>query len=193
VKKHKHQLRKQNYSHHSQTSQIPEGGVTVSLCMIVKNEAERLGDCLRDVRAAVDEMIVVDTGSEDATQTVATGLGAKVFDFPWCNDFSAARNASLQHATGDYVLWLDADDRLDADEADKLRRLKARLPASRNMPIILLSATKPRGAATFTSPNCGCFRAFRKPALNGASTNKSLAPSWKPESSRLKRISPCAT
>jgi tetratricopeptide (TPR) repeat protein len=92
--------------------------------MIVKNEAKNIGDCLRSVKPAIDEIIVVDTGSTDNTREIAQGVGARVFDFTWCDDFSAARNESIRHATGDYILWLDADDRVDASEVGKIRELK---------------------------------------------------------------------
>lgn len=93
---------------------------TVSLCMIVRNEEKNLAECLRGVAGVVDEIIVVDTGSTDRTKAEAERLGAKVFDFPWIDDFAAARNESLRHATGDWVLWLDADDRIDATNLQRL-------------------------------------------------------------------------
>ena len=83
---------------------------TLSLCMIVKNEETTLINCLKSVRDVVDEMIVVDTGSTDKTKDIATVFGAKVFDFPWTGDFSAARNHSLAQAQGDWLLILDADE-----------------------------------------------------------------------------------
>lgn len=84
--------------------------VSVSLCMIVKNEEKRLGRCLDSVRGLVDEIVVVDTGSTDATRDLARKYTDRVYDFTWCADFSAARNFSFSLATGDYLLWLDADD-----------------------------------------------------------------------------------
>lgn len=86
---------------------------TISLCMIVKNEEHYLEDCLTSVRPHVDEIIVVDTGSTDGTVEIARKGGARVFHFEWVNDFAAARNESLRHATGDWILQLDADERLD--------------------------------------------------------------------------------
>src|SRR5271157_4332283 len=100
--------------------------------MIVKNEAQNLAPCINSVKEVVDEIIVVDTGSADHTKEVAKHLGAKVFDFPWRDDFSAARNESIRHATGDYILWLDADDRMDPSEVDKLRVLKRMLDPRKN-------------------------------------------------------------
>ena len=85
-------------------------GGRISLCMIVKDEENYLLKCLRSVKPVVDEMIVVDTGSMDRTKDIATALGAKVFEFPWENDFSAARNFSISQAKGDWILALDADE-----------------------------------------------------------------------------------
>jgi glycosyltransferase involved in cell wall biosynthesis len=83
---------------------------TLSLCMIVKNEERVLGDCLASIKPHVDEMIVVDTGSTDRTVEIAERAGAKVLHSPWQDSFSQARNVSLEHATCDWVYWMDADD-----------------------------------------------------------------------------------
>ncbi|WP_160686061.1 glycosyltransferase family 2 protein [Clostridium sp. C2-6-12] len=82
----------------------------LSLCMIVKNEEETLEKCLLSVKDIVNEIIIVDTGSEDRTMEIASKFTSNVFDFKWCNDFSKARNFSLSKATNDYVLILDADE-----------------------------------------------------------------------------------
>ena len=100
----------------------------VSQCMIVKDEEENLTACLSGVADLVEEIIVVDTGSTDGTKECARRFGARLFDFRWIDDFAAARNESLRHATGRWIFWLDADDRLDADNRGKLRRLFAALP-----------------------------------------------------------------
>ncbi len=84
----------------------------ISLCMIVKNEQDNLRRCLSSVVSHVDEMIVVDTGSVDDTVAIAQEFGAKVSYFEWCDDFAAARNASIERATGDWILHLDADEEL---------------------------------------------------------------------------------
>jgi len=100
---------------------------TVSLCMIVKNEEQNLPRCLGGLRGIFDEIIVVDTGSTDRTREIAAEHGAKVFGFPWIDDFSAARNESLSHATSDWVMWMDADDSLDEANRRELMSVLARL------------------------------------------------------------------
>jgi tetratricopeptide (TPR) repeat protein len=95
----------------------------VSLCLIAKNEEQRLPKCLDSVADLVDETIVVDTGSTDRTKQVATERGAKVFDFPWRDDFAAARNESINHATGEWIFWLDCDHWLDEENRQRLKRL----------------------------------------------------------------------
>jgi tetratricopeptide (TPR) repeat protein len=83
---------------------------TVGLCAIVKNEEGNLPRCLASVQGWVDELVVVDTGSTDRTVAIAESYGARIGHFAWCNDFAAARNASLALATQDWVLVLDADE-----------------------------------------------------------------------------------
>ena len=95
----------------------------VSLCMIARNEASTLPRCLASVADLVDEIIVVDTGSNDNTGEVARQLGASVHEFTWVDDFAAARNESLRHATGEWIFWLDGDEYLDADNRAGLRGL----------------------------------------------------------------------
>ncbi len=93
----------------------------LSLCTIVKDEAEALPACLDSVQDVVDEMIVLDTGSTDNTIEVAKERGATVHTYPWANDFAAARNEALKYVTGDWVLVLDADERLSPAIATQLR------------------------------------------------------------------------
>ena len=83
---------------------------TLSLCMIVKNKEKYLPRCLESLKPIVDEIIIVDTGSHDSTRDIADVFGARVFDFEWCNDFSAARNFSLEKANCDWILVMDADE-----------------------------------------------------------------------------------
>ncbi len=110
----------------------PEGGLRLrldlktpklSLCMIVRDNARTIGPCLESIRPWVDEMIVVDTGSVDETPRIVEAFGAKLYHFPWCDDFSAARNESLRHATGDWLFWMDSDDTIPAECGHALRHL----------------------------------------------------------------------
>ncbi len=95
----------------------------VSLCMITRDEERLLPQCLARARAAVDEIVVVDTGSTDRTVEIAAAHGARVLHSPWCDDFSAPRNVGLRAATGDWVLVLDADELLEAGAAARIREL----------------------------------------------------------------------
>lgn len=101
--------------------------VSVSLCMIVKNEEDVLGRCLESAAGLVDEIIIVDTGSADSTREIAARFTEKIFDYPWRDDFAAARNESFSHASMDYCLWLDADDVLLEEDRAAFLALKETL------------------------------------------------------------------
>jgi FkbM family methyltransferase len=94
----------------------------LSVCLITKNEEKFLGQCLESVRHLADQIVVVDTGSTDWTREIASRYGAEVYSFKWCDDFSAARNAALERANGDWVLVIDADEALPPESAEILRR-----------------------------------------------------------------------
>ena len=96
---------------------------TLTLAMIVKDEEEHLANCLRSVHGVANEIIVVDTGSTDDTVTIAIDAGARVLFFEWSDDFSAARNVSLRYASGDWILWLDADEELTPESVEPLKAL----------------------------------------------------------------------
>jgi tetratricopeptide (TPR) repeat protein len=100
----------------------------ISAAMIVRDEEKVLADCLRSIRDHVDEIIITDTGSTDQSREIATEFGARVLERSWENDFSAARNHSLEAATGDWILYIDADERLDAPRRNMLRRTIAGYP-----------------------------------------------------------------
>ncbi len=93
----------------------------LSVCLIVRNEESRLAGAIESVRAVADEIVVTDTGSTDTTVAMAERLGARVSHFAWCEDFAAARNACRAHARGDWLLWLDADERLKPGSETELR------------------------------------------------------------------------
>ena len=102
---------------------LRDNRVRLSLCMIVRDSAETLRPCLESIRPWVDEMVIVDTGSTDETPQIVEELGGRLFHFPWCDDFSAARNESLRHARGDWLFWMDSDDTIPADCGRQLRAL----------------------------------------------------------------------
>lgn len=89
--------------------------------MIVRNEEAFLDECLRSIVDEVDEIVIVDTGSVDGTQEIAARYDARIIEQPWVNDFSAARNCSIDHATGDWILYIDADERLAVPTPGALR------------------------------------------------------------------------
>ena len=99
----------------------------LSVCMIVKNEEEVLKRCLDCVKQFADEIIIVDTGSNDKTKEIAQKYTNKVYDFVWVDDFSSARNFSFSKATSPYVMWLDADDIIDGENIKKINLLKQNL------------------------------------------------------------------
>ncbi|MER1999284.1 MAG: glycosyltransferase family 2 protein, partial [Lysinibacillus sp.] len=101
--------------------------ISISLCMIVKNEEEVIGRCLESVKDLVDEINIVDTGSTDKTKEIISSFTDRIFDFEWIHNFAAARNFSFQQATKDYILWIDADDVFLEEDRVKFKRLKETL------------------------------------------------------------------
>ena len=104
--------------------------ISVSLTMIVRYEENNIFKCLSFVAGLFDEIVVVDTGSQDRTREIAREFGARMFDFVWVDHFAAARNAVLSRATGDHTFWLDADAVVDPPEREKLLELLDGLPSS---------------------------------------------------------------
>jgi len=150
--------------------------LTLSLCMIVRNEAKNIADCIRSVKSVVDEIIVVDTGSADDTREIAKGLGAKVVEFPWCDDFAAARNESIRHATGDYILWLDADDRISHEARQGLKLLKKRLPSSKDIACMLRILNQNTDGETAVSCQLRIFPNVKGACFEGC-VHEQIAPS----------------
>ena len=133
--------------------------MTLSLSMIVRNEAERIAACLESVRGFADELVVLDTGSSDATVAIAERCGAVVHQLAWPGDFAPARNEALRHVSGEWVLVLDADEQLLAEAREPLRQLMARPD------LLLINLLRfERGARQ--SPYSNVSRLFRRhPAL----------------------------
>lgn len=104
--------------------------ISISLCMIVKNEEDVLDRCLNSVKDIVDEIIIVDTGSTDRTKEIAERFTDKIYDFKWVDNFSKARNFAFSKATKDYQMWLDADDIILEEDKNKIKSLKDELPSN---------------------------------------------------------------
>ncbi|WP_278682846.1 glycosyltransferase family 2 protein [Paraclostridium bifermentans] len=96
---------------------------SLSVCMIVKNEEKNIKRCLDSIESIADEIIIVDTGSNDETLNICSNYNAKVINHKWNNDFSEARNVSLEYATKDYILFLDADEEISKEDLEKLKAL----------------------------------------------------------------------
>ncbi len=112
--------------------------VTISLCMIVRNEEQVLSRCLDSIKSIVDEIIIIDTGSEDNTKDIAMQYTPNVYDFQWIDDFAAARNISFEKATMNYCMWMDADDILPETEQQKLVEWKTNTNLSTAPDVVML-------------------------------------------------------
>jgi tetratricopeptide (TPR) repeat protein len=132
----------------------------LSLSMIVRNEAERLERCLASVAGFVDEMVLLDTGSSDATIAIAESCGAVVHQLPWPGDFAPARNEALGHVKGDWVLVLDADEWLLPEARQPLQALMVE-------PDLLLINLLRQELGAAQSPYSNVSRLFRRhPAIH---------------------------
>ena len=107
--------------------------ITISLCMIVRNEAKNLSRCLDSVRDLVEEIVIVDTGSTDETKEIASRYTDRIFDFVWVDDFAAARNYAFSKATMDYCMWLDGDDVVELEDQKRFLSLKKSLSSQVDM------------------------------------------------------------
>lgn len=128
--------------------------ITLSLCMIVRDEEPVLARCLDSVQGIADEIVLVDTGSRDRTKEIAACYTDRIYDFPWRNDFSAARNYSLSLARMAYCFWLDADDVIPEKSRQALRVLKETLPPETDLVMLKYDM----GFGPDGVPGCSFFR-----------------------------------
>ncbi|MGF7050601.1 glycosyltransferase involved in cell wall biosynthesis [Paenibacillus sp. DS2015] len=137
----------------------------LSVCLIVKDEEELLPRCLDSVTRLADEIIIVDTGSTDRSKEIAGEYAAKLFEYTWSNDFAAARNESLRHASGKWILVLDADEYLAEDEYDRwnefLNREKPIDHLAYTLPVINFIGEKEFQDEISTSPVTRLFPNFK--------------------------------
>lgn len=150
--------------------------------MIVRDEERLLPACLASVQALADEIVVVDTGSIDATREIARSHGARVIDYAWQDDFAAARNVSLAAAQSDWILVIDADERLEAESAVRLQAFLAEEPEPRGVELRLVAADdqgRPRWAYHLVRlfPNLEQLR-FVQPFHEYLSDSREPAPPW---------------
>lgn len=123
--------------------------ITISLCMIVKNEEDVLARCLKSAQEIADEIIIADTGSTDRTKEIARRFTDKVYDFEWIDDFAAARNFAFSKATMQYMMWLDADDVIE----DRGPFLKVKEELDPSVSVVMMKydvAFDDAGAPTFS-------------------------------------------
>ena len=128
--------------------------MSLGVCMIVKNEADVLADCLGDASRFADELLILDTGSTDETKEIAGRFSDKLYDFVWCDDFAAARNAAYEKATADHLMWLDADDRITPENIDKILAWKdaIRHGESAGVKLFMAGYERPENGGTFLYP-----------------------------------------
>ncbi|OAB30307.1 glycosyl transferase [Paenibacillus macquariensis subsp. defensor] len=131
----------------------------ISLCMIVKNEEANIERCLTSVKSFADEVIIVDTGSTDRTIKLCTAAGAQVHTFEWNGSFADARNYGLDQATGDWILWMDADEVLDVlPDLDWREQLAAETDPLLNVHLINYIGESPDPNETFHIAHNRLFR-----------------------------------
>lgn len=129
---------------------------SISLCMIVKDEAANLSRCLASVLPVVQEMVIVDTGSSDRTVDIATAFGAQIYDFSWTGSFSDARNFALSRASGQWILVMDADEVFSALDYDMLRIAVSSSTTKQAWSIVVRNYTERVNVQGWTANN-GCY------------------------------------
>ena len=111
---------------------------TISLCLITKNEQNNISRCIDSIKRYVSEIIVIDTGSTDETVDIAENLGARVFSYQWANDFAAARNFALDQATGDWIVFLDADEYFEPAQSVNLPAVIKKVHGNRKIDAVCI-------------------------------------------------------
>src|SRR5258708_13795378 len=100
--------------------------MSLSVCLLTRNEEETVGAAVRSVSDVADEILVVDTHSRDQTASRAADAGARVLQYEWTDDFGAGRNFTLGHATGDWILWLNGTEEVTPDSLPHIREAMTR-------------------------------------------------------------------
>lgn len=135
--------------------------IIVSACMMVKNEEDLLPGCFESIKGMVDEIILVDTGSTDKTIKIAKSFGAKIYHHPWENNFSKHRNQTIEYASGDWLLIIDADERLipnrGVNKAQLIHTL-SKIPPSNNALMLAVRDIDPEGEVVTEYMSARLFR-----------------------------------
>jgi glycosyltransferase involved in cell wall biosynthesis len=143
----------------------------ISSCLIAKNEAENISRCLESIKSISNEIIVVDTGSTDNTVEIAKSFGARVFFYEWDNNFSNAKNYALDKATGDWIIFLDADEYFDANTPKNLLHVLKKLNDNNRFDAILFKMYNTEGYSgriISVNPIVRAFRGHNKIRFFGA-------------------------
>ncbi|MGI6084069.1 MAG: glycosyltransferase [Acetivibrionales bacterium] len=143
----------------------------ISTCLIVKNEEENISRCLESIKTVSDEIIVVDTGSTDNTVEIARSLGARVYFYEWDNNFSNAKNYALDKATGDWIIFLDADEYFDEKTSKNLAHVLNRINNNKAYDAILFKMYHTEGCngrIISENPTVRAFRGHNKIRFFGA-------------------------
>ncbi len=134
----------------------------ISACLITKDEERNLPECLESLANIADEIVIYDTGSSDSTVEIARRYGATVVDGYWDDDFSRARNAAREMCRGQWILWVDADERVVNSSPASLRQSLSDMPSSIEGCLIHIDNLEGTGVTSaFTHPACRVFRRLR--------------------------------
>jgi len=148
---------------------------TLSACMIVRNEAENLERCLRSIRPAVDELMIVDTGSTDSTVSIAERYADRVDRIAWEDNFSKARNHSISFASGEWILYIDGDEELVPGDGEKLRETLQRTPPEVDHLLLTIRNLDGTGGILSEFPALRIFRNHRGIRFEGIVHNQVIA------------------
>lgn len=164
----------------------------ISSCLIVKNEAKNISRCLNSIKGTADEIIVVDTGSTDNTVEIAESFGAKVFFYEWDNNFSNARNHALDKATGDWIIFLDADEYFGPNTKKQLRAVIERVSHIKTIDAVLckiINIDTQSGRVLSENPTIRIFRGKSGIRYEGAIHEQLLKHGRLPTSANITDVS----
>jgi GT2 family glycosyltransferase len=149
-------------------TKVPDEWPSITLCIIARDEAHNIADCIASFDDAPSHVVVVDTGSVDDTVAIAESLGAEVRHFEWCDDFAAAKNASIENVPGEWILWTDADDRVTELAVRQIKQAAASPFADAYFFKVISPVQQADGVGTVISTHLRMFRNGRGVQFEGA-------------------------